>query len=118
MVPFESWCGCAWRARSRSVRRSNSEQQVMSVDGAGALEAHVGRDYVLVGVSIEIDDVGFGGFDQNRRMSRADDAEMLLIYKLPQHFQNAALVRSGERHLRFVEQKRGSVRQFGKALLE
>lgn len=44
------------------------------LDGAGAFHAHIGGDYVLIDVAVQVDHVGFFGFDQHRRMRGADDA--------------------------------------------
>ena len=51
-------------------------------------------------------------------MGGADDAELLPVHQFLKHLENAALIGNGERHLGFVEQQRGAVRQLGKGLAE
>src|SRR6266481_5612838 len=119
MVPFESWCGWAWRAKSRSIMRSNSAQQVIVIrllNRARAFDAHVGLDNIAVDMTVEVDHVRLGGVDQHRRMRGADDAEVFLVHQFLEHFQGAVLVGNRERHLRLVQQQAGAVGQFGEGL--
>ena len=64
---------------------------------------------VLIDMVIEVDDVGLGGFRQNRRVRRRNHAKLFLIHQFHHHLQNSPLIGLRERHLRLVEQQHGLI---------
>src|SRR5574341_1052626 len=90
----------------------------ISLKHASPWRAHVFRDYVLVRVAVEVDDVRLLRLDEDRRVRRRDDTHPFPVDELHQHLQDLTLVRNGESHLGLVEEKHRAVRERRESLFE
>jgi len=77
-VVFSSTCTNAFAIAAGTA--NDGTRPAALLNRAGALHAQIRRQHVLVDVVVEVDRVGFGRFDQHRRVRGANHAEVLLVH--------------------------------------
>jgi hypothetical protein len=70
---FDTGCQRCWRRATPVLRQ-------ILLNRALAFHGQIFGNHVAVNVAVEIDHVGFFGFDQHGRMRGGDDAELLQVH--------------------------------------